>query len=224
MKDQDSSSALTATLERRFCNLWQSCVMSGKKARPDLAWLDLYNHYRERQRHYHTIDHIGFCLGKLDRVKDDLDDAKAVEMAIWFHDAIYNPYAHDNEQRSREYFEELCSDCLEADFVRLVGILIMTTEHQHSAEDIDQKYICDIDLASFAKPWDRFLMDCEDLRCEQSNTPDAVFYHSKLKFLSSLLDRNRIFLTEPFYQSCEIRARDNIRRFVDIIQAGHFQS
>lgn len=57
-------------------------------------------HYSEPGRHYHTLEHIGYCLHRLDDVRHLLRDADAAELALWFHDTVYDPSRDDNELRS----------------------------------------------------------------------------------------------------------------------------
>ena len=43
--------------------------------------------HSEPQRHYHTLQHIEHLLNRLERVP--LQDAEVVQLAVWFHDAVY---------------------------------------------------------------------------------------------------------------------------------------
>ena len=56
--------------------------------------------YSEPHRHYHTMRHVAACLRELDSAADLASDAREVELALWFHDAIYSTTAGDNEARS----------------------------------------------------------------------------------------------------------------------------
>ena len=53
-------------------------------------------------RHYHNLRHIRHCLAELDAAKSLAKDPTSVELAIWFHDAVYDPQCHDNEERSAQ--------------------------------------------------------------------------------------------------------------------------
>jgi predicted metal-dependent HD superfamily phosphohydrolase len=53
--------------------------------------------YYEPHRYYHNIDHIIHMLNEADRLKILTDK---LFLAIVFHDAIYDPLKHDNEERS----------------------------------------------------------------------------------------------------------------------------
>jgi predicted metal-dependent HD superfamily phosphohydrolase len=56
--------------------------------------------WSQPHRHYHTLDHLAQVLSIVDAHAALADDAEAVRLAAWFHDAVYDPRATDNEERS----------------------------------------------------------------------------------------------------------------------------
>src|SRR6478735_9180828 len=54
--------------------------------------------YSEPHRHYHTLEH----LAEVFRVVGRLGGGPAVELAVWFHDAVYDPRSADNEGLSAD--------------------------------------------------------------------------------------------------------------------------
>src|SRR5688500_725542 len=71
--------------------------------RPSEAVVDeLLIRYAEPHRHYHTLEHVVACLKWLDRFREVAEHPEEVELALWYHDAIYVPGAGDNESRSAE--------------------------------------------------------------------------------------------------------------------------
>ena len=56
--------------------------------------------YAEPHRAYHTWEHIEALLAQFARL--DWADPKGVEIAVYYHDAIYNPLAATNEADSAE--------------------------------------------------------------------------------------------------------------------------
>ena len=56
--------------------------------------------YQAADRHYHGLAHIDAMLALAREYRHLLEDPQAVEAAIWFHDAIYDSRAKDNEAKS----------------------------------------------------------------------------------------------------------------------------
>ena len=68
--------------------------------------------YAEPQRHYHTAQHIAECLALYSQIQHLLDDAPSLALALWFHDAVYDPQAPDNEERSAALMMQSCTGLL----------------------------------------------------------------------------------------------------------------
>src|SRR5678809_692845 len=65
------------------------------------GWYEqLTDAYAEPHRCYHTQQHIAECLEEFDEARHLARDPVAIELALWFHDAVYNPRAADNEEQS----------------------------------------------------------------------------------------------------------------------------
>src|SRR3954469_12226246 len=59
--------------------------------------------YSERQRHYHTLQHLRECLAHFEAASMLARRPAEVELALWFHDAVCEPQRHDNEERSADW-------------------------------------------------------------------------------------------------------------------------
>ncbi len=202
----------------RFQALWQRNLVAG--ARDDSAAIhrQLLDAYREPQRFYHTLEHVEHCLGMFELCKTELERPDAVELAIWFHDAIYVPGASDNEARSADLYRHHAHGAHDYQFVALVARLIMATLHDgNSLDDPDADYMVDIDLSSFGLDWDAFLRDSKNLRRERPAVSDEDFYRNQGDFQKLLLARERFFHSKFFQQRFEQRARANLARFFDHI-------
>jgi predicted metal-dependent HD superfamily phosphohydrolase len=203
-----------ASLKIRFEALWNRCTLPRANSNPGPVWELLSRHYAESHRHYHTLRHLAHCFKQLDTVRSLMDDPDAVEVAIRFHDVVYEPGATDNERRSAALFERIARGCCERSFVHRVAKLILATTHRTAPQSRDAEVLCDIDLSSFGAPWDRFLSESAALRAEQPQSSDERFYAGKLVFLRALLERPAIFYTEFFRSRFESSARNNIRRYL----------
>lgn len=201
------------SLESRFKELWKRCVLPGQHIDLDHTWQVLSQHYGEPHRLYHTLYHIDYCLHEFDLAKSLMDSAQAVEMAIWYHDVIYQPQARDNEYQSQLLFEQVGKNNLEPHFIKNVGDLIMVTTHLSTPKTKDQEYFCDIDLSSLGALWEKFISDSNALRAESEASAEE-YTLGKLKFFSALLQRPRIYYSDYFHSQYENTARQNIQRYV----------
>jgi hypothetical protein len=78
------------------------CRRAGAAGQEEQAFADLDRRYREPGRHYHTWAHVASCLRELRRARPQAGEAAALELAVWFHDAVYEPGRKDNEEVSAQ--------------------------------------------------------------------------------------------------------------------------
>ncbi|MHC5020110.1 MAG: HD domain-containing protein [Planctomycetota bacterium] len=69
------------------------------------AFIDLRDRHGEPQRAYHTGEHVAAVLAALDGARDSAEDADCCELALWFHDVIYDVKAKGgaNEAASADH-------------------------------------------------------------------------------------------------------------------------
>jgi predicted metal-dependent HD superfamily phosphohydrolase len=205
--------------EVRFVALWNRCAVDGDAAKAASVYADLARRYAEPHRRYHTFAHINHCLGQLDLASGLMDNGDAVEMGLWFHDVIYNPRASDNELKSAQLFTGFANPSMDGAFSRSVYDLIMVTAHPEDPKCRDEEFMVDIDLSSFALPWQEFKRDSAAVRSEYAYLPDDRFFAGQIRFLRELLARPTFFFTAFFRDRYEASARKNITRHIDQLQA-----
>lgn len=202
-----------------FCSLWQRCQHN---APGDNTGAGIHRRlllaYSEPQRVYHTLKHIESCFKIFQDVVHLAKNADALALAIWFHDAIYDIDADDNEQRSADWFLQETDGIFDDSLRDLVYRHILATMHCGTdIKDHDSQIMVDIDLSSFAKPWPEFLRDSEDVRAEKPGMPDKKFYPKQCGFQQFLLEQPRFFQSDYFYRNYEKQARQNLTRFMALI-------
>ena len=203
----------------RFQSLWQRCLLGGSEDQSHQIYQRLVESYAEPQRHYHTLVHIEHCLGMFDQCKSLLANPDAVELAIWFHDIVYLPGAKDNEARSAELYQQLSAGAHPDELRQMVDDMIIATLHtDNPIEDPDTQFMVDIDLSSFGLPWDEFLRDSQNLRLENQSISEEEHYRKAKKFQTTLLARNRFYLTDFFHELLENRARKNLRDYFEYLK------
>ena len=206
----------------RFGELWRRNLVPGTPDRSQRVFEALMASYSEPHRHYHNADHIDLCLGLLDDARDQAEHPDAVELAIWFHDVVYDGRLADNEARSGNWFAAQSEGQLRDDLRLRVCRLIMSTTHDHHPEGRDEKVLVDIDLASFGLDWPQFAEDGKNIRREQLHLNDQAFFRKQMAFQESLLQRQRFYLTDYFFGRFEQQARENLRRHLDQLNAKGF--
>ncbi len=171
-----------------FDALWSRCVGSARAAVASTVYAELEGLYSEPLRRFHNLGHIHGCLALHDEVAPLLHDRDAVEMALWFHDAIYVPGAADNERRSAKLFADRATG-IDGLFGRRVCALILATRHTGRVQGRDRGFTVDIDLAGFAAPWDEFMRQGDALRAEFQSQDDVQYYAGQIAFLRRLQQR-----------------------------------
>jgi predicted metal-dependent HD superfamily phosphohydrolase len=198
----------------RFQSLWQRCLIAGATDAGADIHQRLVDGYNEPQRRYHTLAHIDHCLSMFDQCKSLAINPDALEIAVWFHDAIFVPGKPDNEALSAELYRDLSAGVHTDEFRELVDKLIMATLHNESPlDDSDAAYMVDIDLSSFGLPWEDFLRDSRHLREESAELSDADYSRKQGAFRACLFARPHFFQTDFFRQLYEQQARDNLEKY-----------
>jgi predicted metal-dependent HD superfamily phosphohydrolase len=209
-------------LSRRFNDLWERAAPPAAAAESGRVFGLLSERYLESHRHYHDLTHIAHCLGELDRARALVPQKDAVEMALWFHDVVYEPGSKTNEKDSSDLFLRGPGAFLPPPFAAKVSALVVVTAFGKVPRNEDERYMVDIDLSSFGLPWEEFLRDSLNVRRERGEVADADFYKGHRPFLESLLARPSIFSTAFFQGLYEQAARANIRRFLADLAANGY--
>lgn len=204
------SSVLKERSYKRWISLWERL---GAQGRVNEVYRCLTWRYSEIQRSYHTIVHIDQCLNEFEQVRQLANNPDAVEFALWYHDAIYNPRGEDNEEASADLAAEVIRNVgLPDSFGQLVANLIMASKHNVVSTDSDTQLFVDIDLSILGQDEDYFDEYELRIRHEYDFVSDEKFIAGRSVILKSFLDRPNIYSTEYFRKKYEAQARLNIAR------------
>lgn len=176
---------------------------------------ELQRRYAEPQRRYHTMQHLGECLAWFEREKALAERPGEVALALWFHDAIYDVHAHDNEARSADWAREALIEAgVDAAAAERVHALVMATRHDAVPEGRHAELLIDIDLSILGADRARFDEYERQVQAEYAFVPDEVRLPRRRAILQRFLDREAIYATPRMHAQLEARARANLRRSI----------
>jgi predicted metal-dependent HD superfamily phosphohydrolase len=169
--------------------------------------------YSEPQRHYHTLQHLAECLQLQSESAHLAQHPAEMAIALWFHDAVYDVKAHDNEARSADWaVTTLQAAGVSAEVQARAHALIMATEHTTAPLAGDAALLVDIDLAILGATPARFAEYERQIRQEYAWVPEDVFVEKRRAVLRSFMSRPHIYSTTFFHQMFETPARVNLQK------------
>lgn len=175
----------------------------------------LLQHYSNPLRYYHNLDHLRALFVHFDQYQDDLVRPDLVSAAIFYHDVIYDIQRQDNELASAAYakkdltilgFNEIDQGVVEE-------MILATIKHeppQQASQDL--RFFLDFDLAILGSEFSIYQAYAQKIRQEYAIFADELYIPGRIMVLEKLLDRPRLFQTEPFYDQYEEQARNNLHR------------
>lgn len=145
---------------------------------------EILHFYGESHRHYHNLSHLAQCFQVLDSVMAKLPGILSVELALWYHDIVYDTTRADNEERSALFAEERIEKMGKPRaFALQVGSLVRATSHRNKPHTREAQVLLDVDLSIFAESPERVRQYDEDIRREYSWVPEEHFYPARFKLL-----------------------------------------
>jgi len=176
---------------------------------------ELLHAYAAPDRFYHNLMHIRDCLAVFDQTNFLAEHPAEVELAIWFHDAIYNTRRSDNEQKSAEWAEAVVRQAgLSAEIAERIAASILATRHQGEVTDRDAQLLIDVDLSILGRDPAVFWLYEENTRKEYAWVPQDMFRRERVKILRSFLDRKHIYYHREYRERFEATARSNLEQAI----------
>ncbi len=181
----------------------------------------LQRRYDAKGRAYHIWSHIQALLTQFERLSDAFYNPAAAEDALYYHDVIYVPGPTTNESDSAGVIAQELTGRADADEIAAAALIVnATAAHAVPAGTKPQlsddcAMFLDMDLAILGADAEAFDSYDRNIRQEFAMVPDAMFYPARLKVMQGFLDRERIYLTERFHVSHDVKARGNLRRLIE---------
>jgi predicted metal-dependent HD superfamily phosphohydrolase len=202
--------------QERFRQLWRR--FNGESETDRLS-VQLSEKYADPRRSYHNAQHIMECLKHLDRVREMLEHPDEVEVALWFHDVIYDSRSKTNEADSANWAAlELTRAGTPLELITRIESLIMITCHAATPATTDEQYMLDIDLAILGASKEVFDQYDAAIRQEYDWVPESDYRAGRSAILKRFLDQPAIYHTPYFRNNFEHQARMNLQRAIKALQ------
>ena len=193
----------------------------GARDSPELRRLhdDVLGRYSEPHRHYHTYQHLAECFEKVQDIISLAEHPAEVNIALWFHDVIYDTQRRDNEERSADWARSAAEEFgAGAESAQRIYNLIMFTRHAAEPVGIDAQVLVDADLSILGTRPARFQEYEAQVRSEYGWVPDTMFRSNRAKILKEFQGRRHLYSTAHFRETYEAQARRNIQHSLENLE------
>ena len=181
---------------------------------------ELERRWAEPHRHHHDAEHLAEVLTALDVLAaggEHFGDGP-VRTAAWFHDAVYDPRALDNEERSAQLALELLPESEQP--VEVARLVRATRTHEPADADLNAAALCDADLSVLASGRERYRRYAAEVRREYAHVPDDEFRTGRATILEGFLRRSQLFTTPTGRRLWESAARANLENELASLRSG----
>ena len=190
---------------------------------------DLLARYEQPHRKYHTSVHLSEMLTALKTLykRHHTATPRAVLLAAWFHDAVYEANPGDDEAASADLARTALTPLASAGFltnreVTAIAHLIELTASHQLADGIeeytsgaltraDAAFFLDADLAILAADSPRYTRYVAGVRAEYAHYAPDAFTRGRAAVLQGFLNRTTIYASDTAHLLWDAPARLNLR-------------
>lgn len=205
-------------VERR----WKDYPQSQSYAKAQSVGWGLLDRFDEKHRAYHTGSHILALLEHLEAAKPLVTDPISVALAIWFHDAVYDPARTDNEVESANLARTLLGHLGESKaLIDAVETMIMATIKHLPPDEAttDLKLFLDFDLSILGSSPETYASYAGAIRQEYAFVPDESYRSARLAVLQNFLARADLYFTDHGRATWDSQARRNLAAEIEQLSA-----
>ncbi|MDF1764527.1 MAG: hypothetical protein P1U57_14050 [Oleibacter sp.] len=201
---------------------WEALALKGTTNNTGEAQMNIHSEalmknlvaaYNEPQRKYHTEQHLRECLTLFNEYIELVEEPAEVEIALWFHDAIYDIKASGgkNEDQSADWaVAEMQKVGVAPERIARIKDHILATKHSALPQGNDQQLLLDIDLAILGATPERFVEYEQQVRQEYRHVPNLIFNWKRKQILKAFLARSPIYVTPELRERFEEQAKINL--------------
>ncbi|WP_261624978.1 DUF4031 domain-containing protein [Nesterenkonia marinintestina] len=176
-------------------------------------------------RSYHSPTHLAAVLrtvGVLERAGElPTELRRRTLLAAWYHDAVYDGVAGEDEEASAELAEEQLDGLVTDAEVAEVGRLVrLTATHTPEDSDVGGAVLTDADLEVLGRDETGYLRYTEQVRHDYAHVPDDAFAAGRAEVLRGLLEHPPLYRTVTGRRLWEAQARANLEAEVRRLTGG----
>lgn len=190
---------------------------------------DLLERYEQPHRKYHTSVHLSEMLTALKTLykRHHTATPRAVLLAAWFHDAVYEANPGEDEAASADLARTALTPLASTGFltnreVTAIAHLIELTASHQLADGIeeytsgaltraDAAFFLDADLAILAADSPRYTRYVAGVRAEYAHYAPDAFTRGRAAILQGFLNRTTIYASDTAHLLWDAPARLNLR-------------
>lgn len=190
---------------------------------------DLLERYEQPHRKYHTSVHLSEMLTALKTLykRHHTATPRAVLLAAWFHDAVYEANPGEDEAASADLARTALTPLASTGFLTNRGVtaiahLIELTASHQLADGIeeytsgaltraDAEFFLDADLAILAADSPRYTRYVAGVRAEYAHYAPDAFTRGRAAILQGFLNRTAIYASDTAHLLWDAPARLNLR-------------
>ena len=200
-----------------FSNLCMNLLKIENKNDVDYWWHEIMENYTKKWKFYHNLNHVYSFVNLFEKYNKFINNYKnEFLISIYFHDIIYIPSRNDNEEESinmfNKFYNEVKPNNLNKE--KVIEFIAETKNHSLSKDyDFELDLFLDMDMQIVAdENWE----DYENkIRKEYCFVDETEYKNKRKQFLQSLVNKNRIFRTQIFYDTYEQIAKNNITNIIN---------
>ena len=200
-----------------FSNLCMNLLKIENKNDVDYWWHEILENYTKKWKFYHNLNHVYSFVNLFEKYNKFIKNYKnEFLISIYFHDIIYIPSRNDNEEESinmfNKFYNEVKPNNLNKE--KVIEFIAETKNHSLSKDyDFELDLFLDMDMQIVSdENWE----DYENkIRKEYCFVDETEYKNKRKQFLQSLVNKNRIFRTQIFYDTYEQIAKNNITNIIN---------
>ncbi len=200
--------------DERLARAWRALLRPFAAADDaiDRELADLLARHREAHRRYHTTEHLTEALAAVDALADLAVDATPVRLAVWYHDAVYDPRSSTSEAQSATLARERLPALGVPDetVTAVAGLVEGTAGHRPERGDRNGCVLTDADLWILGSDVVRYRRYADDVRAEYAHLDDERWRSGRRAVLEDFLGRARLYTTDRFHTELDSPARRNL--------------